>query len=252
VSRKQTAWRDVAYGCLGAGLLLAFWEIVGATGIGGLTIPHPAAVLAVYRQPALAALLARSARATLKSAVVGFALGTLLGFATALAAHLVLVLRAGLDRLAVVVNAIPAIALGPIFVIVLGRERTPAVIAALPTFFIIYVAASTGLRTCSHVLADLMTTFGARPAQRLIHLELPSAVPALLSGMKVSVTAAMIGTLVGEWFGAPKGLGVVMLNTLENFQVPLMWATILIAVSISLAGYGLLTVAERWAERRFS
>jgi NitT/TauT family transport system permease protein len=69
--------------------------------------------------------------------------------------------------------------------------------------------------------------------------------------MKVSVTAAMIGAIVGEWFGAPAGLGVVIVNTLENFQVPLMWATILVVAAISLTGYGLLTIAESWAERKF-
>jgi NitT/TauT family transport system permease protein len=73
-----------------------------------------------------------------------------------------------------------------------------------------------------------------------------------MNGLKVSVTAAMIGAIVGEWFGAPTGLGVVILNTLENFQVPLMWAAILVVASISLSAYGLLTLAQRWAERRFA
>jgi NitT/TauT family transport system permease protein len=98
----------------------------------------------------------------------------------------------------------------------------------------------------------MLTTFGARKHQLLFYLDLPAALPSVLSGMKVSVTAAMIGAIVGEWFGAPAGLGVVMLNTLENFQMPLMWATILVVASISLAGYGLLTLAEHWAARRFA
>jgi NitT/TauT family transport system permease protein len=98
----------------------------------------------------------------------------------------------------------------------------------------------------------MMTAFGARRRQVLFYLDLPASIPSLLSGLKVSVSAAMIGAVVGEWFGAPTGLGVVILNTLENFQVALMWATVLIVASISLAGYGLLTLAERWAERRFA
>ena len=98
----------------------------------------------------------------------------------------------------------------------------------------------------------MMTTLGARRGQILLYLDLPWAVPALLNGLKVSVSAAMIGTVIGEWFGAPMGLGVVILNTLENFQVALMWATVLIIAFVSLAGYGLLTLAERWAERRFA
>lgn len=245
-------WRDLLYGCLGLLCLLAGWQIVGASGVAGVTVPVPAAVFAIYRRPALAALLARSARATVAAALLGFAAGTLLGVSTALLAHLLPALRAGLDRLAVVLNAVPAIALGPIFIILMGPERTPALLAAIPTFFIVYVAAASGLRAASPALTAMMTAFGARRGQRLVHLDFPAAVPSLIGGMKISVTAAMIGAIVGEWFGAPTGLGVVMLNTLENFQVPLMWATILVVALISLSGYGLLTLAERWAERRFA
>jgi len=252
MSRSQSVPRDLFYGAIGVLCLLAAWQIVSVSGIAGKTVPAPAAVLAVYRQPPLAALLGRSARATVLSAVLGFAVGTLFGFSTALIAHLLPILRPGLDRLAVVLNSTPAIALGPIFIILLSRELTPALLATIPAFFIVYVAAIAGLGTASPSLTAMLTTFGARRHQLLFYLDLPAALPSLFNGMKVSITAAMIGTIVGEWFGAPAGLGVVMINTLENFQMPLMWATILVIASISLAGYGLLTLAEHWATRRFA
>jgi ABC-type nitrate/sulfonate/bicarbonate transport system permease component len=252
MSQSQRFLRDFFYGAIGVLCLLAAWQIVGVSGIAGKTVSAPAAVLAIYRQPPLAALLVRSARATIFSAVLGFAAGTLFGIATALIAHLLPILRPGLDRLAVVLNSTPAIALGPIFIILVSRELTPALLATIPSFFIVYVAAIAGLGTASPALTAMLTTFGARKHQLLFYLDLPAALPSLLSGMKVSVTAAMIGTIVGEWFGAPAGLGVVMINTLENFQMPLMWATILVVASISLAGYGLLTLAEHWAARRFA
>jgi ABC-type nitrate/sulfonate/bicarbonate transport system permease component len=252
MSRSQHVSRDLFYGAIGVFCLLAAWQIVGVSGIAGKTLPAPAEVLAVYRQPPLAALLLRSARATLLSAVLGFAVGTLFGFATALIAHLLPILRPGLDRLAVVLNSTPAIALGPIFIILLSRELTPALLATIPAFFIVYVATIAGFGSASPALTAMLTTFGARKYQLIFYLDLPAALPSLFNGMKVSVTAAMIGTVVGEWFGAPAGLGVVMINTLENFQVPLMWATILVIASISLAGYGLLTLVEHWAARRFA
>jgi NitT/TauT family transport system permease protein len=97
----------------------------------------------------------------------------------------------------------------------------------------------------------MMTTFGAGRWQRLRYLDLPSAVPSLLSGVKVSVTAAMIGAVVGEWFGAPTGLGIVILNTMQNFEIPLMWAAVLLVALISLAGYGAAHAAERYVGSRF-
>jgi ABC-type nitrate/sulfonate/bicarbonate transport system permease component len=56
---------------------------------------------------------------------------------------------------------------------------------------------------------------------------------------------------VGEWFGAPTGLGIVILNTMQNFEIPLMWAAVLLVALISLAGYGAAHVAERYVARRF-
>jgi len=69
-------------------------------------------------------------------------------------------------------------------------------------------------------------------------------------GMKIAAGSAMIGAIVGEWFGAPTGLGIVVLNSMENFQIPLLWATVIVIAAITLASYGLLTLAERAARRR--
>jgi NitT/TauT family transport system permease protein len=244
--------RDLLYGVAGLVGPVAVWQIVGVTGAAGMTVPPLAAIVHIYQRAPLAALLLRSAGATLRSATFGLSVGSLLGIATAVIVRLLPVLRPGLDRLAVMLNAVPAIALGPILIVLAGRELTPALLATIPVFFIVYVAVTSGISASSTSLAAMMTTFGARRAQILLYLDLPSAIPSLLNGLKVSVSAAMIGTVIGEWFGAPMGLGVVILNALENFQVPLMWATVLIVACVSLAGYGLLTLAERWAEKRFA
>jgi len=126
---------------------------------------------------------------------------------------------------------------GPIFILLVSRELTPVLLAAISVFFLIYVAVASGLRSASAGLGAMMTTFGARKWQLLRYLDLPSALPSFLSGLKVSVTAAVIGAIVGEWFGAPTGLGIVILNTMQNFEIPLMWAAVLLVATISLAGY---------------
>jgi ABC-type nitrate/sulfonate/bicarbonate transport system permease component len=244
--------KRIFYVVLGQLSILIVWELVARSGSAGLTVPTPTSVVRVYLQPRFAALLYRSAMATVTAAGAGLAAGALLGTATALVAYLLPPLRPGLDRLAVTVNAIPAIVLGPIFILLVSRELTPALLAAIAVFFLIYVAVASGLRSASTGLSAMLATFGARRWQRLRYLDLPSAAPSFLSGLKVSVTAAMIGAIVGEWFGAPTGLGIVILNTMQNFEIPLMWAAVLLVASISLAGYGVVHLAERLARRRFS
>jgi ABC-type nitrate/sulfonate/bicarbonate transport system permease component len=233
-------------------LLLAAWQIAGKTGIGGKTLPALTEVLRVYTISWRRALLLRAAAATVSSAGIGLLLGSTLGCLTAFTAQLLPALEPGLDRLAVVVNALPAIALGPVLVITAGREATPALLAAIPVFFLIYVAATSGLRSADRRLGQFFRASGASWGTRFRYLDAISALPALLNGMKLAVTTAMIGAVVGEWFGAPTGLGIVILNTMQNFQIPLMWAAVLVVAGISLTGYAVIGWLERVVERRMS
>jgi NitT/TauT family transport system permease protein len=233
-------------------LLLALWQLIARSKLAGLTVPSIESVAQIYLEPRFAALLYRSALSTASSALGGLAAGVLLGTATALLAHSVSALQPGLDRLAVTVNAIPAIAIAPIFVLLVSRDFTPALLSSIAVFFLIYVAVTSGLRTPSSRLLNMLTTFGAGKWQRLRYVEIPSALPSFLAGLKVSMTAAMIGAVVGEWFGAPTGLGIVILNTMQNFQIPLMWAAVLLVAALSLAGYALTHLAQHLVERRLA
>ncbi len=242
--------RAVLYPAVGCTLLLCAWEVVGRKGMLGQTLPALSQVLGIYQDGPRRALLIRSTAATMGSAALGFAAGVCLGAALALLAHLVPLLRGGLDRMAVLVNALPVIALGPVLIITAGRQDTPAVLASIPVFFLLYTSTGVGLRGASQRLEMVFTTLGANRWQRLAGFEALAAVPSVLSGMKIAASGAMIGTIVGEWFGAPSGLGVVVLNSMQNFQIPLLWATVIVIAVISLSGYGLLTLAERVARRR--
>jgi ABC-type nitrate/sulfonate/bicarbonate transport system permease component len=242
--------RALVYPVVGCALLLCAWELVGRHELLGKTFPALSQVLRIYEDGPRRALLARSAAATLGSAAVGYAAGVCLGAAVAALAHLVPLLRAGLDRMAALVNALPVIALGPVLIITVGRRQTPAALACLPVFFLLYSATGVGLRGASRRLEMMLTTLGASRWQRLAKCEAVAAVPQVVSGMKIAAASAMIGAIVGEWFGAPSGLGVVVLNSMQNFQIPLLWATVIVIATISLSAYGVLSLAERAARRR--
>ena len=244
--------RARGYRALGVMLLLTLWQVAGMAHVAGRTLPPLTEVLGVLGQPFRMALLMRSAGATLRSAMEGLLLGTLLGIPTAMVAHLLPSLRPGLDRMAALIQAVPAIALGPILIVTMGRERTPMALAALPVFFLSYVAASSGLRSASARLGQMLTAMGASGWQRMRYVEAPSALLSVVSGLKLSVSTALIGAIVGEWFGASTGLGIVILNTMQNFQVPLMWAAVLTVTLISIGAFGLLGLVERLVLRRFA
>jgi ABC-type nitrate/sulfonate/bicarbonate transport system permease component len=241
--------RVLVYPAVGCVLLLCAWEVMGRQGLLGKTFPALSQVLRVYADDPRRALLIRSTAATLASAAVGYAAGACLGVAVALFAHLVPLLRGGLDRLAVLVNALPVIALGPVLIITTGREDTPAALASIPVFFLVYTATAVGLRNASPRLEQVLTTLGASRWQRLAKFEAVAALPQVASGMKIAASSAMIGAVVGEWFGAPSGLGVVVINSMQNFQIPLLWATVIVIAAITLSGYALLALGERAIRR---
>jgi ABC-type nitrate/sulfonate/bicarbonate transport system permease component len=242
---------NTAYAVLGLVLFLVLWQWVGKAGVAGPVLPAVSDVVATLFVPENFLLLARSALSTLTSAAEGLLFGSSLAVLLAIVMRLLPPLQPGLDRLALLVNATPPIALGPILIVVFSRSQTPTVLAGIQVFFLFYVAASSGLAAASPALCDVMTAFGASSWRRLLHLELPSALPHLASGLKAAVSASFIGAILGEWFGAPQGLGLVILNAMQNFQIRLMWAAVTMAAAMSLTGFLAATLLEKAVSRRF-
>ena len=249
-TQNQSA-ENVAYAILGLGIFFALWQWAGKSGAVGPTLPPLSDVVNTLRDPEIFALLARSARYTLASAAKGLFFGGTLAIALAMVMHLLPPLRPGLDRLAVLVNAAPPIAIGPILIVVFSRSETPAALAGIQVFFIFYVAASSGLTAASPALRRVMAGFGANTWKRMMHLELPAALPHLASGLKAAVSASFLGAILGEWFGAPQGLGLTILNAMQNFQIRLMWAAVAFAAAMSLAAFLAADALEKFISRRF-
>lgn len=249
---RNSAVTDLGYASLGLVIFLALWQIAGKAAVAGATLPPLSDVVSTLREPATLVLLANSAEFTLASAAKGLFFGSTLAVLLAVAMHLLPRLRPGLDRLAVLVNATPAIAIGPILIVVFSRSQTPAALAGIQVFFIFYVAASSGLNAASPALRRVMTGFGAGRWQQLVRLDFPSALPSLASGLKAAVSASFLGAILGEWFGAPQGLGLVILNAMQNFQIRLMWAAVVFAAAMSLTAFLAAAAVERLASKRYA
>lgn len=243
-----TGWLERA---AGVAVLVMLWELVGRYGVFGPTWPPLSAVGGYALEPAHAAVLGRGVAATASAALAGFLLGSVTGLGLACIAVLWLRLQRGMGRLAALVNAVPLIAVGPVMIVTVGRETTPVAIAALAAFFSVFVAASAGLATSRREQQDLLVVLGANRLRTLWLMQLPAALPAIVDGLRLAVSAAVVGAILGEWFGAPVGLGLLLVSAMQNFQIQLLWAAALLGVLISLAGYTALGVVQHWVEGRF-
>jgi NitT/TauT family transport system permease protein len=244
--------RQLGPNCAGVAMLLALFEVIGRTGLFGPTWPALSAVGKMLRdETGPRAALARATVATADSAACGLGIGTALGLALA-AVALVPVLSEGLQRLAALIHAVPLVALGPILIAVAGRTQTPMVVAALASGFAMFVAGISGVRAAAPVLSDLFTVFGATRRLRALRLQIPAALPTIVSGLTVAAPAAVLGAVVGEWFGASRGLGVLLVSAMNNFQISMLWAAAFVCAAMSLLLYFALCAAQVLANRFLS
>ena len=197
-------------------------------------------------------MIHRDSTATLSKDAGRFALRTFLGLVTASGVHVFPLLRPGTDRLSSFLHSVPAIALAPIFLIFVPRDFVGMAIATMNAYFIVYIAATSGLNNSTKSHRDVFTVLGASRLHRLTLLDLPAALPPVVTGLKYAVSAAIVGAIIGEWFGASRGLGVLIVSAMQNYQISLLWAAVLIITVVSLVFYGLGTLCEKFISRRFT
>ena len=186
---------------IGLGLLVLWQAVVMATGVAHFILPAPADVLALWWQR-LDILLGHAA-VTLAEMLMGLALGTACGTASALFMAYFRPARQWLMPILVVSQAVPVFALAPLLVLWFGYGMAPKVVmATLIIYFPVTAAFHDGLRRTDLGWLDLAHTMDASPWAVLRHVRLPAALPALASGLRVAAAVAPIGAIVGEWVGA--------------------------------------------------
>jgi NitT/TauT family transport system permease protein len=185
--------------------------------------------------------------ATMTAVLLGFAIGASL----ALVVGVVLARSHLVERLLspylVAAQATPVLALAPLIALWFGTGLlSKLVICALIVFFPVAVATMVGIRTVDRRLLEMGRSFRATPRQVVMKLQVPAALPSILGGMRVGVTLAVIGAIIGEWAGAERGLGV-LINIARGslFDIPLMFAALLQIALMGVALYVLMVLIER-------
>jgi len=142
-------------------------------------------------------------------------------------------------------QVVPKVAVAPLFLVWFGVGALPKILVAfLISFFPIVIDAAVGLRSMSGEMADLARSMGASRMQVFARFRLPTSLPYLFSGLKVAATLAVAGAVVGEFVGADKGLGYLLLVTNSNMETALMFATIVALTIIGLAFFYAVELLE--------
>jgi NitT/TauT family transport system permease protein len=223
-------------------VFVAAWKaIVVVGGYPPFILPPPESVAARFVDAWASGVIGPHAAATLVEIALGFAVGAGLALAVGyLLARSVLAERL-LSPYLVAAQATPILALAPLLALWFGPGLTSkVVICALIVFFPVAVATMVGIRSVDARLLELARSLRATRRQIVLTLEIPAALPNILGGMRVGVTLAVVGAIVGEWAGAERGLGVLVnLARGSLFDIPLMFATL---VTIALVGVALYVV----------
>jgi len=235
----------------GAVLLLVAWQVVGVTEVFGTTISPPTDVLDVFADSARRPMIVNAAFATGIEAVKGFFWGAVFAIVAGLVVTALPVFRKGVDQLATIQSAIPFVALAPILLANFDRATVPVAMAACTVFFTIYVAVVQGLGSASPTLSEVLVVFGGSRRSRLLRIQLPAALPVVATSFKVAMPLAIVGAVIGEWFGVSKGIGPVLLTSLRNYQMPIMWAAATSTVIVALVLFGVMALIERLTMERF-
>ncbi|NJK81169.1 MAG: ABC transporter permease [Chloroflexaceae bacterium] len=229
-------------------LVIALWEaMVVGFGIPLYLLPAPSAIWEVFAsQPAF---LFRIGMTTFSQALSGFVIGCTLGILVAAICVRWRVLARGLVPFSVASNAVPIVALSPLFGIWLGSTSPASKIAvvAVMTFFPTLVNVFRGLTSPTPDAIQLLRSYAAPEHVIFFKLRLPASLPYLFNALKISATLSMIGAVVAEFFGGLRNsLGVYIKSEAGILHTREAWSAIVVASIIGITFYTIIVIAERF------
>lgn len=242
---------------LSAAALIGFflmWELIcRATSVSDLVLPRPTQIAQVLwtKWP----LLWPHTVQTLYTTIAGFSLGVGLG--------IVIGVIIGSSKFAYDVaypllvgfSSIPKVAVVPLFVVWFGAGTVPAVLTSMViSIFPVVVNVATGLANTEPELEDVLRVLGAKKLDILWNVSLPRALPYLFASLKIAITLAFVGTVLSETVAANKGIGNVMIIASGNFDVPMVFAGLVILAVMGVMLYAVSAFVEGrltgWSQRK--
>jgi NitT/TauT family transport system permease protein len=226
---------------------IVLWEgLVAALDVQRFLLPPPSNIVETFWDER--GVLWNAGWYTFKEALGGFAIGCSAGVLVALVVARFRSLRAAVMPYAIAANAIPIIAFAPITNQWFGllNPLSKMAIAAVLCFFPVFVNMLRGLTSVRPASIELMRSYAAGEVEIFRRVRVPNSLPYLFSALKVASVLAMIGAVVGEYFGgSTEALGVQIRNSAALFAFETAWAAILVASILGIGFYLAIALAER-------
>ncbi len=226
---------------------LAAWQISSAQGwINPAVFPRLDVIVAALWKGIVGGALIDDIAISLQRSGIAFAAAVVIGIPLGLFMGQVAAVERALDPLLQFFRQTSALALYPVFILMLGLgEASKVFVIFWATLFPILLSTSGGVKEVDRKLVEMARTYGAGSIAIFRRVILPASVPAIFVGLRLSATTALLLLIAAEMIGANKGVGFQVMNAQYNFQIPLMYASILLLALLGLAANAGLVLLQR-------
>jgi NitT/TauT family transport system permease protein len=246
VRKKGSKATDILYPVVTVGLLVLAWEVLTRFNVTpAYVLPPPGDVLAVLVQQW--PVLLSNAVSTTIAILVGFLLSVAVGIPLAVLISTSRVFEKSIYPLLVGSQAIPKLALAPLFVVWFGFGLLPKVLMTfLIAVFPIVVSTVQGLASVETELEFLARSMGLGEYRTFRLIRLYRALPNIFAGLKVAITLAVVGAVVGEFTGSDRGLGTLLLRAIGVVNTPMLFAALIVLTILAIVLFALIELLERF------
>jgi NitT/TauT family transport system permease protein len=227
---------------------LALWEILSRFVVANpLFLAAPSQIFAAIFSLAESGQLGYHVAVSGTEFLIGYVIASLLGIALGLAMASSVTAKQACQPWISGLYATPTIALAPLFILWFGIGIWSKVLVVIfLVLFPVTINTEAGLRTTSPRLIEMLRSFGATPQQIFVKVSLPSATPFILAGLKLGIGRGLIAVVVAELFGSRAGLGRLISQSADAFNMPELFAGVIV---LAVAGIA-MTSGFSWIERR--
>ncbi|MGW4338544.1 ABC transporter permease [Rhodococcus koreensis] len=233
------------------GGFLAFWELAIQRGWGNeVFYSKPSVIWDELVNYVSSSTIITDSVTTISETLIGFGLGSVLGIPVGLMLGRYMIFRAVSMPFLTALNALPRVALAPMFILWFGiGPESKVYLVASVVFFIVMVATESGIRTIDPDFIMMGRAIGSNERDIFIKIVLPASVPSLFSGLKLGAVYALLAAIFGEMLAADHGWGRKIALESQSFQPGAVFATLVVVVTFSLTFNSLMSAAERWLLR---
>jgi NitT/TauT family transport system permease protein len=236
-------WSVLLFGVLG--LLVWHFGVVWS-GINDFILPGPLAVFAGLKMQLQDEIFYSHLWITTQESLAGFFIAAIIAMTLGTAVSQIRIVEKTLMPYVAAIQTVPKVALAPLFVIWFGYGLSSKIVmAAVICFFPMLINVIEGLNSADSERIRMLTVFGASKSQIFRKVKFPSALPFIFAGLDIGIVFAILGAVVGEFLGAQRGLGVLLLQTQYNFDIAGMFAVLIILSLMGFIGHSAVVLLKR-------